>query len=176
MLEVSRESSNEMVCFTSRERKSIPIRQAAMEAERVIKFDSTRFGELSVAEGRVITFPNGILGFPEAKRFIILDYEGDVPFKWLQSVDDPALAFLVTVPNLIKPDYSFCIKEAEISDIGECAEEDVAILAILTIPEGNPKVMTVNLRGPLVINAATMKGKQVILQDESYQIKHPVFS
>jgi flagellar assembly factor FliW len=175
MLEVSRGSRKEMVCFTSGKDRVGCAHREAHVVDGVVKFISNRFGELSVAEERVITFPGGILGFPDAKRYVILDYEGDVPFKWLQSVDDPALAFLVAVPTVVKPDYSLCLKKADLTDLGECNDEDMAILAILTVPEGNPKGMTANLRGPLVINAATMKGKQVVLQDDNYPIRYPIF-
>lgn len=169
MLEVAREIKSHGRVGCSRQSETSIV-------DGVAKFNTTKFGELTVTEDRIINFPNGILGFPDARRFIILDYEGEVPFKWLQSVDDPALAFLVAVPNLIKPDYSLCLKKSETSDIGEFKDEDLAILAILTIPDGNPNDMTANLRGPLVINSLTMKGKQIVLQDERYAVRHPVFS
>lgn len=169
MLEVARE-------IKSHGRVGCAHQSEARIANGVVKFNTTRFGELSVAEDRVINFPGGILGFPDGKRFIILDYEGEVPFKWLQSVDDPALAFLVVAPNLIKPDYSLCLKRGETADLGECNDEDLAILTILTVPEDNPGGMTANLRGPLVINSLTMRGKQMVLQDDRYAVRHPVFS
>ncbi len=147
-----------------------------ISAGGVVKFNSTRFGELAVEEDKIIIFPNGILGFPDVKRFIVLDYEGEVPFKWLQSVDDPALAFLITDPHTIKPDYQLSLKVNEIADLGNGDENDMAVLVILTIPEGKPEGMTANFRGPLVVNSKTMKGKQIVLQDDRYFIKHPVFS
>lgn len=162
-------------------RKINNIRQAIQESnatssEGVVRFKATRFGELIVAEDKIITFPNGVLGFPDAKRFIILDYEGDIPFKWFQAVDDPALAFLITDPHTIKPDYQLSLKVADLADLGEGDDSDMAVLVILTVPEGNPKGMTANLRGPLVANSKSMRGKQIVLQDERYSIKHPVFS
>lgn len=180
MLEVARERRREeVICFNPTEGMGRMGRASQIEAsviDGVVKFSSTRFGELSVAEDKIIAFPNGVLGIPDAKKFIILDYEGEVPFKWLQSVDDPALAFLVAIPTLIKPDYLVCLNKAEIADIGECKDEDIVIFTILTVPEGNPKGVTANLRGPIVINSATMRGKQIILQDERYAVRHPVFS
>lgn len=142
----------------------------------VVKFKSTRFGELAVEEDKIIIFPNGILGFPDVKRFIVLDYEGEVPFKWLQSVDDPTLAFLIADPHTVKPDYQLSLKVADLADLGDGYDSDMAVLTILTIPHGDPKGMTANLRGPLVVNSRTMKGKQIVLQDDQYLIKHPIFS
>lgn len=154
--------------------KTEPERNAAF-SEGVVKFSSTRFGDLAVTEDKIITFPTGVLGFPDAKRFIVLDYESDVPFKWLQSVDDPALAFLITDPHTIKTDYQLSLKVADLADLGEGKDSDMAVLVILTIPEGKPEGMTANFRGPLVVNSSTMRGKQIVLQDDRYSIKHPVF-
>lgn len=170
MLEVSREISK-MGCIGRLE-----LTNAVTYAEGVVKSNSTRFGELSISEEKIINFPNGILGFPDYRRFTILDYEGDVPFKWLQSIDDPALAFLVVSPDLIKPDYALTMKGSDIADLGEYEDEDIAVFVILTIPDVDPTGMTANLRGPIVINSATMKGKQIILQDDRYAVKHPVLS
>lgn len=144
--------------------------------EGAIHFNSTRFGELSVAEEKIIRFSSGILGFPEAKRFIILDYEKDVPFKWLQSVDDPALAFMVVEPVYIKPDFVLQLQAGDVMDLGSGDEQDFVVMVILTIPKGSPKDMTANLRGPLVFNSITMKGKQTVVQNESYPLKYKVFS
>jgi len=147
------------------------------KAGGVIGFKTTRFGELEVAEDRLISFPLGLLGFPAVRSFVLLDYENDeVPFKWLQSTDDPDVAFLVMDPRFIKPDYSLSLKRSVVAEIGEFKEEDIAILVILTIPEGNPKNMSANLRGPLVVNSINMMGKQVVLEDAGYPIKYPVFN
>ncbi len=149
--------------------------KAVSDAKAVIKFESTRFGSLEVAEDRVISFPAGILGFPDARRFVMIDHKGDIPFKWLQSVDEPEVAFITINPLLIKEDYKLSINESDIADIGKYEAESLAFLVILTIPNDNPKGTTANLRGPLVINSNTNTAKQVVLQNDTYPIKYPLY-
>lgn len=174
MLEVNEGMVRDKDMGLKRSYSSLTVKEDA--AGEVIKFQTTRFGELSVSKDKIITFPSGILGFPDIRRFIILDYEADVPFKWLQSLGEPSLAFLIVEPNIIKPDFSLRLREAEIADLEDGTEEDIAVFVILTVPDGNPTGMTANLRGPIVINSATMKGKQIILQDDRYAVRHPVLS
>lgn len=174
MLEVAQIDDRDRKAGTGR--ISLHEESSGNAAKGFVKFNSTRFGGLVVEEKKIISFPNGILGLPDAKRFMMLDYEGDVPFKWLQCVDEPALAFLVVEPDFIKPDYKITLRMSDIAEIGEAEDKDVVIMAILTIPEGNPKGMTANLRGPLVINSLTLRGKQVVLEDDRYLIRYPLFS
>ena len=70
-----------------------------------MKVYTTRFGEIEIADETIIAFPNGILGFPEQTNYALINTDDNSPLKWLQSLDDPALAFVVTNPNLFKPDY-----------------------------------------------------------------------
>ena len=158
----------------------IPVRSdkkvnPSSDTKAVIKFDSTRFGNLEITEDRVINFPGGVLGFPDARRFVMIDHEGDIPFKWLQSVDAPELAFITINPLLIKEDYKLSINKSDIADIGRYEAESLAFLVILTIPNDNPKGTTANLRGPLVINSDTKTAKQIVLQDDTYPIKYPLY-
>ena len=66
----------------------------------MVKIETSRFGSLEVPEDRVIRFPVGLLGFPRLNRYILIDYK-DTPLKWLQSVEDPDVAFIVTDPKTI---------------------------------------------------------------------------
>ncbi len=141
----------------------------------VIRFKTTRFGEREVHEDKLINFQYGMLGFPKSKRFVIIDYEQDVPFKWLQSVDEPAVAFVVMDPRLLGTEYLLSLKKGDIADLGEGSEEEMVVLVILTIPEGNPQGMTANLRGPVLVNSATRLGKQLVLENSSYPVRQPVF-
>lgn len=150
-------------------------KKTTSDTKAVIKFDSTRFGNLEITEDRVINFPGGVLGFPDARRFVMIDHEGDIPFKWLQSVDEPELAFITINPLLIKEDYKLSINKSDIADIGKYEAESLAFLVILTIPNDNPKGTTANLRGPLVINSDTKTAKQIVLQDDTYPVKYPLY-
>jgi flagellar assembly factor FliW len=140
-----------------------------------VKIDTTRFGEIDVLKDKLIEFPNGILGFPELKRYALLENNNDLPFGWLQAVDDKDMAFVVMDPLPIKPDYRLSIKEKEIADIDIRDESELCVLVILTIPSRGSQGITANLQGPLVINLANRKGKQVVLPDSGYTCKYPIF-
>jgi flagellar assembly factor FliW len=137
---------------------------------------SSRFGTIDVKEERIITFKDGLLGFPDAKKFIVADDPLDVslPFKWLICVDQPELAFLVTDPGIFFKDYVFDLTEDDRTKIGAQSEDDVSVIALLTVP-ADPKKITANLRGPLVINWKTLVGRQVILKGTHYTTKHYIF-
>ncbi len=161
--------------------KGMPLVSVSTDEERharnsaVVKFDSIHFGRLEVAEDKVIVFASGLLGLPVAKRFVMLDEKEDAPFLWLQSVDEPALAFIIMDPLVIKGDYKINLKRHDVSDLGEPKEDDLVVLVILTAHDGDDIRMTANLKAPLIINTSTMKGKQIVLQDDGYQIQYPVF-
>ncbi len=136
----------------------------------MISFDTTRFGRLEVGKDKVIDFPTGLIGFPDTKRFIMMDYK-DTDLKWLQAVDDPDLAFIVTQPDDLFPDFSVKVENATKKLIGIENEEDIVILAILRVEEEN---VTANLQGPLVINSINKKGMQIVNEDPIYSCKTPL--
>lgn len=140
-----------------------------------MKIDTTRFGEIEVEKDKLIEFPSGILGFPEQKRYVLLENNNDLPFGWLQAVDDKDMAFVVMDPLPIKPEYRSSIMEKEISDIDIRDESDLCVLVILTIPSRDSEAITANLQGPLVVNLANRKGKQVVLPDSGYTCRYPIF-
>ncbi|MEW5744043.1 MAG: flagellar assembly protein FliW [Nitrospirota bacterium] len=134
-----------------------------------MKLKTTRFGEIDVDEGRVITFPLGVPGFPELKRYVLVEYKE--PVKWLQSADDPDVAFIVTDPFVIFPDYSITIDDETESYLGIRESKDVVTLTILTV--GN-NAITANLKAPIIVNSATLKAVQVLLEDERYSFRAPL--
>lgn len=138
--------------------------------------NSKRFGTMEVKDDKVIQFQTGILGFPHLKKFFLADDPADeaMPFKWLIPVDEPEITFLVTDPGIFFSDYAFDLPEEDRKKIEATSEDDVSVLTILTVPE-EPKKITANLRGPLVVNWRTMIGRQVILKDTNYQTKHFIF-
>jgi flagellar assembly factor FliW len=136
--------------------------------------ETTRFGRLEMEKSRIIHFPNGLLGFPANKDFIILEHKPDSPFCWLQSVESPSLAFVLTNPFLVQADYLEGLSPTEkmIFGQGEKGSQKI-VFALVTIPRGEPEKMTVNLLGPLVIDIVTKTGSQVILADSGYSHRHP---
>jgi len=132
---------------------------------------TTRFGELKIKETDVIHLPNGLVGFSQYKRYVILPHAENSPLFWLQSLDDPALAFVIIDPLIFRPDYKVTLTPADVEVLGLDDASKAVVYAIVVIP-GDPAKMTANLVGPLVINPETRIGKQVILQDSPYTTKH----
>ena len=133
------------------------------------------FGEIEVEEDKVILFLDGILGFEEVKKYTIIQNPNpEVPFHWLQSIDNPGLAFVITNPFLFKTDYAFDIPDKVLAHLGIVGKEDVAVFSIAVVPEELEK-MTINLRGPIIINIEKQKGKQLVLDGEGYELKYHIF-
>jgi flagellar assembly factor FliW len=138
------------------------------------KVKTTRFGELEIEDGRLLTFPEGVLGFAEARAFFIIEAVNSGPFHWLQSADVPPLAFPITNPRLFFQDYVVKVRPEDLISIRLSRVEEGVILVILTVPP-NPLEMTANLLGPLLLNAQERLGKQLVLIDGKYRTKHRVF-
>jgi flagellar assembly factor FliW len=135
---------------------------------------TSRFGAVEVSTSQIIHLPTGVLGFPDHKHFAFLPHKPDSPFLWLQSVEDPELAFIVMNPQLVMPDYAVHLAKEDQRDLHLKGEEPLVIYGMVTIPRANPAEMTINLLGPLVINEETGVGKQVIMTGSDYSHRHPV--
>ncbi len=136
---------------------------------------TTRFGTLDIDEGKILTFTRGIPGFADKRRFILIPHGEESPFFWLQCLDDPDLAFPVLDPAVILSDYSFEIPDGIQEELGITREEQVQVLVIVTVPRENPRKMTANLLGPVVLNVETMTGCQIVLDHIRYPLKYPLF-
>lgn len=141
-----------------------------------MKLHTSRFGEIDIDEERTINFPQGLLGFSDIKRYIILDHPNkpDMPLKWLQSADNPDLAFVITDPLMFCPDYSPEIEEKNLKELNIFDSSERVIIVIVTIPHGEPEKMTANLQGPILVNLKTREAKQVVLTGEEYPLRHPL--
>ncbi len=134
---------------------------------------TTRFGDVDIAEDRVITFPKGLLGFAEHRRFCLLEPADDACFFWLQSVDDPNLAFVVTDPSLFVPDYTVPIRPEQMGDLGLTRLEDAQVFVIVNKVE---QALTGNLQGPLVVNTLNRCAEQLVLAEKRWTTRHPLVS
>ena len=132
------------------------------------------FGELEIDESQIIHFEHGIPGFEEEKQFILQSIEEDSGFQVLQSVQTPELTFIVVNPYAVVIGYSFDLDEATVHALRLQEEKDVAVLAIVTLKETLAK-STVNLKAPVIVNTKNNHAKQVILNDDVYAIRHPLF-
>ena len=135
----------------------------------------TRFGDIDYTTEDLVSFPDGLIGFPAATEFVILHHKPDSAFRWLQSVADSALAFLVAQPEKYVPDYSPNISEKDAAKLQIDKDTPVMVLATANIPKGAPAEMTLNLAGPIVVNAVTRVARQVVLEDALYTVRHRVF-
>jgi flagellar assembly factor FliW len=126
----------------------------------MIRFETSRFGKLEVAEDKVIQFPAGLLGFPRVKRYVLLDYE-DTPIKWLQAIDDPDVAFIVMEPRMLVQGYTISLDATTRQALLLDTEEDLAILAIVRVEKGQ---VLANLKGPLLFNSRLKIGIQAVLE------------
>ncbi|MCD6405433.1 MAG: flagellar assembly protein FliW [Planctomycetes bacterium] len=135
--------------------------------------ESPRFGTIEVAEERIFTFPDGLLGFRDFKRYYFHEPAPGAALKWMQCIDVPALGFVVTDPRIFKPDYQAAITAAELEALGITDPSQARVWVILTIPE-DPARMTANLQGPLVTSPQEHLGVQIVLSEEGITTKYPV--
>lgn len=134
-----------------------------------VKIVTTRFGEIEIEEKKIITFPLGIPGFVELKRYVLIDYKD--PIQWLHAVDDPDVAFIVINPFIIFPSYAVDIRDDEELFLGIKQPADVVVLTILNVANS---IVTANLRGPLVMNSTNYLAAQILIDDERYDFHTPL--
>lgn len=139
------------------------------------KVNTSRFGEIEVDEGNVVQFANGIPAFEGEHEFVILPYDQESPYYFMQSLKSPDLAFLLTNPFLFFPDYTFEIDDETIKELEIKNQENVFYYSMITIPNGSIRYMTANLLAPVVLNGDNMRAKQVVLEKSNYTTKHRLF-
>jgi flagellar assembly factor FliW len=132
-------------------------------------------GEIDVKEDDILNFEQGIPGFADEKKFLLLPLPENDWFHILQSVSTPQLGFVVTDPFLFTKEYDFELDQGTVELLGFTADKDVKVLSILTMKE-TLNASTANLQAPIVINLANHKAKQVILNDTNYKTKHLIFA
>lgn len=130
------------------------------------------FNEIEIDESKIINFKDGIPGFEEVKKYIVL-YTGDEssPFRWLQGVDDGQLAFAVADPFMIVRDYDIELPEEIVNSLEIERLEDVMVLSIVVVPEDISEI-SMNLKGPVIINTKNNRGMQVVLDTDRYSVRH----
>ena len=136
-----------------------------------MEIETTRFGRMEVDDQRIITFPKGLLGFPECERFALIQTGDENYFFWLQSLEEPSLAFVVTDPTIFFKDYEFPMKEETQQEI---ALTDMGYAQVFVICNKVGDWLTGNLQGPLVINAQNRIGTQTVLNDKKWTTRQPL--
>ncbi len=132
----------------------------------MIKIKTSRFGDIEIAGDKVITFPNAIPGFAGLKRFVLLDHDAEGLFKWLQSVDDPDLAFLLSPPNYFKAEFRLPEKAYPITRIDVKSPDEVVVMTMVCVPQDDSSHFTLNFKGPIVFNYSNMMAIQYIVDTD----------
>lgn len=136
---------------------------------------TSRFGDKEVPDESLIVFPEGVIGFKDAKRFVMFECTDDGLFKWLQSADRPDLAFVVAEASTLFPNYRVAISEKERKLLEIERPEDGVVCLILIIP-ANPLDATANLLGPLIFNVEKRLGMQAVLVNPEYGTRQRLFT
>lgn len=147
------------------------------EVGDIMLIRTKHFGEMDLDENRIIYFENGILGFEDYKRYTLL-YDNDGNEKpdisWLQSLEDPALAIPVISPFIVKPDYNPEVEDELLKPLGQVDENNIVLLVSITVTSEIEKTSS-NLKAPFIINADTKKGTQIIVENQEYEIRYPIY-
>ncbi len=134
------------------------------------------FGEIDIEDNKIITFPSGLVGFPDMKKFTII-YDEEKPGKngiiWFQSLDEPQFAMPVMEPNAVVPDYNPTVNDELLTPLGKLTEDNLYVLVSVTVPKDITK-MSVNLKGPIVINTDTLLANQIVVEDD-VQVRFPIY-
>ena len=140
-----------------------------------MKITTKLFDEIEVDEEKLITFPQGIIGFPELTDFLLIhDSESEGGIRWMQSIQEPAFAMPVIDPLIVMPDYNPRIEDDLLGPLGNVTEENTLVLMTITVPHEIAK-MTVNLKAPIIINGENRKATQMIIEDDKYLVKFPIY-
>lgn len=148
---------------------------AAMETPepRMLTVPSEVLGPLTVPETHLVRFPEGLLGFPDTRDYVLLPAAGDGSY-WLQSAEHPSLIFFLVDPFLHYEDYEVELSTSHVDSIGARSRSDVAVLAIVTLPSSDDDHATVNLQGPVAFNLSDGIARQVILRDANLGVRRPL--
>ncbi len=135
------------------------------------------FGEVEIAEEKILEFPNGIIGFPELKHFTLIHDEEqgtDAGIRYLQSLEEPAFAMPVMDPLIVKKDYDPQVNDELLSNLGNLTEDNILVLVTVTVPSDLTK-MSVNLQGPIVINSEERNAAQIIVDSGEFPVKFYIY-
>ena len=130
------------------------------------------YGDMEINEKQIIDFPQGIIGFEELKKYALLDALQE-PFYWLQSIDEPHIAFVLINPEVFRPGYTPGAAPEDMDAVAPESPGDLLIFAIVTVPENQDR-MTANLQGPVLINRKTRTGRQIISLNPEWKLKHSI--
>lgn len=136
-----------------------------------LEIQTSRFGKIQVDADRIITFPRGLLGFPDYQKYALIGAGNENYFFWLQSIDKPGLAFVVTDPATFFKTYDVPLKE-EIQQELELTDPSMSQIFVICNKVGD--WLTGNLLGPIVVNAVSRIAQQVVLTEKKWTTRQPL--
>jgi len=139
-----------------------------------MKVNTLRFGEIDIADEKILTFAHGIPPFDECTRYTLINSEETAPFLWLQSLDDPELALSVINPFRLFPDYAPAVSDDVLETIGDPPHQDILVLTVSVITKDYEKMFT-NLVSPILINPHNNQARQIIMENSPYLTKQPIY-
>jgi flagellar assembly factor FliW len=139
-----------------------------------MKLNTKYHGNIDYREEDIITFPKGLPGFENLRNFILIPLEENSIFTILHSTEDKGVGLVLVSPFEVDKDYEFKISDEKIIDLRIKKTEEVLTLNTVTL-RSNIKEITTNLKAPIIINIKEKLGEQIILDNEKYKVKHPLF-
>jgi flagellar assembly factor FliW len=144
------------------------------KGEKFMLIQTKFLGEVEINKSEILSFNQGLPGFPEYQQFIILSLDADLPLALLQSIEEESIGFVVAFPFAFKQDYTFDLSDEDKEDLQIEKEEDVLTYSIVTLQETFVD-STINLLAPVIINVNKKLGKQIVLQDsQAYPLRFPI--
>lgn len=141
-----------------------------------MKVETKLFGVIEIADDKVITLTRGLIGFPQMQHFTLIydeQKQNRGTIMWFQSLDEPEFAMPVVDPSSICEDYNPTVNDELLSAIGELNDENLFVLVTIKVPSDITK-MTINLKGPIIINSDTRLGEQIIVEDD-VDMRFPIY-
>ncbi len=139
----------------------------------MIEFESSRFGVIRVEGAKVIRLVRGMPGFEGLRDFVLLDHDSDGVFKWLQSIEDPGVAFLLTYPRLFKSGYTVPLRDNYLQDLGASSVDSIVVFVMVSASEVKGSV-SLNLKAPVLLNTGSMLAMQCIIDRDEYECRFAV--
>ena len=140
-----------------------------------MNIETLKFGNIEIDESRVFDFVLPIIGFNELSKFIIIEPNKETLFKWLQSIEDPGLAFPIISVASLNYDYSIDISDDVVQSLDIKNVESLLVMNVTSIPQDNPRGTTINLLAPLIFNLDNQRAGQIVLSGSGYDISYPMF-
>ncbi|WP_205603372.1 flagellar assembly protein FliW [Heyndrickxia shackletonii] len=140
-----------------------------------MKLQTKYHGEIEIKKDDILTFTNGLPGFPDEREFILLPLQENQLFSILQSLQTKEVAFVLTSPFEFFSEYEIQLDSQTLEQLEIKNDKDVTVMVILTVHDPFNQT-TANLQAPIVTNIKNRQSKQLILNDSRYKTKHPIFT